>query len=323
MKMPHFPTPKCGDIFFTRQTKGVESITSVLVQLLVDEKARKSSKQFTHAAIAADSKHVLEAVPEPDEEEMRKARKDPTKGVWSDVDLSFGVRVRPIPDLIIEAWKSGSDLVGLRKPSVSSDNCKQLDLGSDEILLRIGNPYSIDDIRYSLETYVKKLTNIDLRPWTEAYAESWSSRATDLEALMGLTDEFRREMERVAPNCLTEYRSRKYFCSQLVSDLLCRADMLEAKHTTRDITPTGLYGILINLGWVDVTESDYGTDMIEALSNNESKRLACSADYISWKALHSTEIPIRGSGFFLEAMAGALERDKGKLDDRWKRFHFD
>jgi hypothetical protein len=155
------------------------AIPPTVVQWLFDDEAKEAERGFAHAAIAYNKDVALEAVPAPDSEE-----RNPTeKAFWTKVDLKFGVRVIPIQDLLMEAWKMKYDFVVLRSPRAVMENPNLIDFLSPSFAARVGSGYSLDDLKDPIAAYIGQELG------TLGDLANWSAPARDLATEMQLTAE--------------------------------------------------------------------------------------------------------------------------------------
>jgi hypothetical protein len=276
---PSSPTAQCGDVLFSRSGEKSSSISCLLQVALLDPLAKNASHWFSHVAIAIDSSFALEAVP--GDEPSSGVAPQPERGPWSGVALDSGVRLIPLADIFIPAWANRTKLTVLRHCQGEALSKEHFLLTSPQISDVLGSAYSIQTLKRSVESTIR----FDLPTMVKDKLFNWSSRPEDLATKMGVDAELRAKIEKDLPNYVLKLKSRTYFCSQLVASLLKVAGMLTTTDNLDQVTPTGLYNLLIRRSaeWSDVTESDYSTEAVEFASRLPV--ISCQADYYQSLAL--------------------------------------
>jgi hypothetical protein len=238
-----------GDVLFINSystwAKG-----SVWLQKQLDPDAARSSQTFTHVAVALDDMLALEAMPDPAPGHSNSISfmfpDSVAKGEWTEAELRGGVRLIPIPDLVIPAMRSGATLIVLR----SGDTAARSSLTATDlaILRRLGSEYSLDDLKAKAE-----------RRFGERITRAVSSRihltssAADLATHINVDDALRKQIEVMFPDYIPPDEARSFFCSQVVIPCLTQAGILTVDTATELTTPTGLYQLLSDRNWLDVS----------------------------------------------------------------------
>ncbi len=286
---PTAPTPVPGDVILVR-SPGKESLLNCIGQSLADPYASLGTPMFSHAALVLDEDFVVEAYTSPEDGEVS----------WSGAPLGEGVRLRLLPDLLIPAvntvvWRAPAP------PAMPND----LDTNSDLMLALIGSEYSIRRLRAAIES--RSILGAVIDRVASGRLDEWTSRPDDLGTKMGLDDQFRAEVSSLLPGLALPPQAQDFFCSDLVSKLLIRANLLPA-NGPGVITPTGLHRYLPTQGWSDVTDSCY----------RDAERYYAQILKASWSAQYQDRmaiITIARQQRALTAAAGAIAGMLGKLDE--------
>jgi hypothetical protein len=270
-----YPTPRRGDVLFTNGCNPVEAIISVLAQQLVDPLAKGENAGFGHVAIALDNFHAFEAMPESkDKKSVRSDGRLKQVARWSGVKLEFGARLVPLPDIFIP---NRSRLTVLRAPETVELSEQAFEITSPFISSLVGSEYSIEALRNSAERILRIVS-----PYIIRVLAKGSSAPHDLAHEVAIDEELKARM--TVPSYAFPFESRTFFCSQLVIDVLKKANQSFTDQLPEKTTPTGLYRLLRKLGWKDVTESDYGASSIQNY-NRSTRRAACRANYMESQAM--------------------------------------
>jgi hypothetical protein len=257
-----YPSPQYGDVLFIRSREKSSFVSAYLQKYLLDPLARTSTRLFSHVAVAIDGSWALEAVPDepsdcPDDEVGKLAE-------WTGVCLKHGVRIVHVADLIIPARRHALDFAVLRPGSEILASAKSLLATSPEIVELIGNAYSVDRLKATVESAI----GFALPRMIKKNFFDWSSNPEDLATKMGVDAEFRAKVAQGVLELDLKLQSATYFCSQLVVELLHRANILSESEKLDDITPTGLFNVLTHHkpDWVDVTDTDYSREAVECMT---------------------------------------------------------
>lgn len=303
MNSTAIPSPAAGDVIFTGAAK-MELLFSWAAQLLIDPAARRSPSSFGHVAIACDEDLALESVPAPENGQGEK-------GAWSQVDLGFGVRPILIADILIGAKRAGHRFHVLRAEDPPS-NLKQA-LARDSKFLEgvIGSQYSIDALKESAEAKLNRPIPAAL----EGYLD-WSAKATNLQARAELTAEHVKQLAEIMPEYAEHLSSQSYFCSQFVRELLVRTKLVNAVEIEPRITPTGLYARLLEIGWQDVTETDYASDAVRNLALDRSG--AAGAHFITMHGIDEMNLRMHALAMQVRVIEHSMNRMNELLDEHNK-----
>jgi hypothetical protein len=302
-------SPLRGDVIFTT-SRGVERIVSIWVQKKADPLAHEFLRAFTHVAVAVSDDMALEAVPEPNKvpdfvERLidLKSGEDQYHTPWTEVKLDFGVRVIPIADILVGVHKYDKEIAVLRTNKIVSPEASSwLDLKTLEIVALIGSGYSLDPIHVAIAAKLNYLQAAMMEQAPPQFAS-----AEDLKTLLNLTPEQWKKFEEWAPDSLPAYTSRQFFCSQLVPFLLTRSGYLEPGTAHEVITPIGLFKVLSQLGWSDVTGVNYSPEAVRRIIGDKSSALRCGNGFLFEKQmiiLGRQRIAIGAAG---DSIAGAMD----------------
>jgi hypothetical protein len=258
-------TPQPGDVIFT-YSGGKESFDSCVMQRLLFD--RLIGPWFSHVAVALDSSVVLEASTAPED----------NASTWSGVMLSGGVRLQLIPDLLA----SSTGYIALRHRS-AKDLINSFGTQVPRIALMLGSGYStrslIEAARHA-SLILKHLVSEESFDWHASPDFIARTLRQDSELRAGI-EKHLRAGESLAPE-------KEYFCSQLVGMLLWRASLIRSEPGT--ITPCGLFDLLKDADWQDVTEQAYGA------SNRERWQRTPVSD---WQRQYAEEVGV--ARFFRES----------------------
>jgi hypothetical protein len=111
-----------------------------------------------------------------------------------------------------------------------------------------------------------------------------SSAPHDLAHELAIDEKLKARIAETVPSYVYPFQSRKFFCSQLVIDVLKKANQSFTDQLPEKTTPTGLYRLLRELGWNDVTESDYGASSIQNYDRS-TMGAHCRANYSEAQAM--------------------------------------
>ncbi|WP_160107276.1 hypothetical protein [Pseudomonas izuensis] len=314
------PKPQCGDVIFTSTNSRFNRIASFWAQRKIDAMAHESSRYFTHVAVAINDTIALEAVPAPIASASllattaskiapkMHAEDAPTKSHWSKVDLDFGVRLIPIGDILVGAMEKKSPLLVLRSGLDTTESAKRLDILSPYILATIGCAYSIDELQQSMENNLNPLQKL-----ISSNLPNLMSSASDLYTMMNLTPEHLAFLDEWAPDALPEYQLRSYYCSQLVQKILDHAMLTSESDIPTKITPSGLYKALTDLGWRDVTETDYSRGCIQHLNNNNSARSNAARKFHNFKHQYQAAVNHKAIELTVTTISKSMDKSKHSL----------
>jgi hypothetical protein len=257
--------PAKGDVLFF-YGPGIGSKASGFIQLEIDPAAQTANLVFDHVAIAITDLLALEAVPAPSISKGMEVRFEDPHAVelaeWSRVELRAGVRLVPIPDLLVPTLNTGGRLNVLRYPKVERAKLDEFDYTKPEIARLIGSAYSVDILQEEAEhRFGAALTDL------VASKMQLSSLPNDVATKLGLTDELLLQMKEELPQYVVPAAARTFFCSKLVVFCLELSRILSKQRQSELTTPTGLYRILVEDRWHDVTEDHYAKAAIDEYSN--------------------------------------------------------
>lgn len=250
-------TPMPFDVIFSGGKLEDESaFGSILAQRFADPSAALATRGFTHVSIVLDGAHALEAVPEP-----------ATTGKFTDAALGYGVRLVPVVDLVVPAWRAGSPPVVLRSSRATSVSLDDFGVRSPAILQLLGSAYTLDGLRDAVEEKLRILPSDVLQKVRDCF--DWSSQPENLGHLL-VSEETQRSIERAIPGYDFPFSTGTYFCSKLVAELLQRTGLARLDAAPERVTPTGLHmRLTASDEWADVTASDYGDAAIRAAAGRD------------------------------------------------------
>jgi hypothetical protein len=306
------PTPQRGDVLFIDDLD-ISAACSGFVQRQLDPLARGTDLTFEHVAIAIDDSFALEAMPAPKQVVESKPNEvaEQTIGAWTEVRLESGVRIVPLPDILVPSWRHCTQLLVLRSPTPLPE-VGIFDLGSKEFLALIGSAYSVEPLKIAAEkAFSKIITN-----WI-ASKKSLSSPANNLAAKLGLKKEFLAKLAQELPNYEPLRELEPFFCSQLVLHVLTEAGAINTETPANAITPTGLYNLLSQLGWTEVTASDYSGKAISALATQSPT--SYQAHYLTTRATIGVGRQLLGDTEHVKLMNALIKKSQNTLDDILKR----
>lgn len=245
---------------------------------MVDPAANAAQFVFDHVAIAITDGLALEAMPAPQVDENEKEQFELPRTVqfskWSNVELEGGVRIIPILDLAFPTLPKGGYLNVLRHGSLDQAQLTRFNVAEPEIARIIGSEYSVK----TLESAAARIFGPTLTNRTSLKLKL-TSVPTDTATKLGLTEEFRKQLENQLPQYAVPEAARSFFCSQLVVLLLERLGLLSNDMDPAISTPTGLYKTLFEQNWNDVTDQSYHKTAIkDAVEGSPS---SCGREYYS------------------------------------------
>jgi hypothetical protein len=309
--MQDTPAPEPGDLLFLNSLD-TETKVSGYIQRKIDPDAAPSDRTFGHVAIVIDRILALEAVPAPDPKDLDKqlVRLPHTVevGKWSRAELRGGVRLIPIADLVVPAMHPSAELVVLRSPDVDTAARSNLTPLHPTILRLLGSQYSIDALKEKAKTVFAGR----LAKFIGAKVD-WTSFPIDLATRIDIDDALREQTEGMFPDYALPDLARTYFCSRLILACLRIAELLPANVATEMTTPTGLYQLLTDREWTDVSTHYRCTPDTEHYLHRSP--LAHAASYTSTLAL--TDLAIKSDALTLqvEFIESAMDRmNRGLLD---------
>jgi hypothetical protein len=247
--------PKPFDVIFTVEKGELYSLLNILMQPFGDPKAFISNRRFSHVSIVLEEKLALEAVPMEDAPEI---------GKFSGSELEAGVRMIPVLDLVVPAWKSGNPFSVFRSRSAHSVNQPEFAFQGKAILELFASEYSLSGFRDTIESKLKQIHAPGLEALKQRF--DWSSPPRNLAALL-VEPDVKDSLERAIPQYRFPFKNTRYFCSKLVAELLQRTGLFRFDTDLDKVSPTGLF-VRLEEGddWEDVTTSDYGDSALEASS---------------------------------------------------------
>jgi hypothetical protein len=242
---------KSGDVIFVNEPGKLSEILCEL-QRRLDPNAKQAALSFGHVAVAVDSILALEAYPEEQlPAGVRPILGDTTEiGKWSKSELFAGVRLKPIADIVIPAVREGALLAVLRSPDPdggTTDN--RVTPFHPEVLRLLGSEYSIEEFKAKIPRVVMQ----SLEKVAGAKF-AWKSTPDDFATRIGIDQELRRQVEALIPNFAMPAAARTFFCSQLIIECLIATNLLDAGPIWDGVTPSGLFKLLAERKWVEVTE---------------------------------------------------------------------
>ena len=224
---------------------------------------------------------VIEANPTPGQQEE----------TWSGISLADGVRLRPLPDLF---YKTHQRLI-LRSPNVESLPADTFQLGTPYIASVFGSGYSIADIKSATKR---------LRTLAQALPDKWLSLSAppdDIAQMLRGAPEARVAFEKHLRATGFASTVNDYFCSKFVAALLSRAGLISDRSTT--ITPCGLFDLLKESGWTDVTQSDFGEEGLQEWFRSDES---------GWRAAYNDDVAfvqrVRAQEYLLAGLGAANEK---------------
>jgi hypothetical protein len=244
--MAHSPVPKAGDVIFIC-SGGKDAFFNVWMQRHQFDPGRTNGPWFSHVAIALDSQLAMEASTPP-------GKDDPLP--WSGSRLEGGVRLIPIPDLLLGAkrWQV------LRSPKAAVLPKDALDIRQLYVSGIHGSKYSIK----LFEDYVREAAPfLAFLSDASGLSEGWTSEATDPAHKIG--EEFRARVLKDMPRHKFKLQESTYYCSDLVRVLLSKVDLIGQQDRTIRISPSALFDVLKGGGFEDVTEQDYSLAAVNAI----------------------------------------------------------
>jgi hypothetical protein len=300
MEVKSVPLP--GDVLFFNSFD-IGTIVSRIAQTKLDPDADGAIRTFGHVAIAISSLLALEAVPS-DPEDMRgqtAVLKDTVAiGTWTGSELRGGVRLIPIADVVVPAMRGGKEMIVLRTLDVNEEALSKFTPFNPEVLRMLGSQYSIDLLRDKAGARVPKAL-IDFF----GSKFDWTSAPIDLSTRIGVDREFRKRVEERLLDYSLPDAARTYFCSQAVIKCLKIAELVPNDLATDLTTPSGLYRLLVDRKWLDVSVFyRCAPDVKRYLHMTPSSH---SASYTSTLAMTSVAIQQDAGGFGVAVIKSSLE----------------
>jgi hypothetical protein len=211
------------------------------------DSGRTNGPWFSHVAIALDGQLAMEASTPP-------GKDDPLP--WSGSQLEGGIRLIPIPDLLLGAkrWQV------LRSPKAAALPKEALEIKQPYVSGIYGSRYSIQ----LFEDHVREAAPfLAFLSDASGLSEGWTSEATDPAHKIG--EEFRARVLKDMPDHKFALEESTYYCSDLVRVLLSRVDLIGEQDRTIRISPSALFDVLKAAGFDDVTEQDYSLAAVRAI----------------------------------------------------------
>jgi hypothetical protein len=223
-----------------------------------------------------------------------------------------GARLILLPDLLIPAKKTAV----LRHPNADRVPASEFDLTSVHIARMYGSPYSIEKLRTSFEHLLPKLARLVPERACQLILTKAKAPPDDFAKLLMDNEEFKESIEKSLPG---PSLTNAFFCSQLVVAMLLHAGLLQEQPQLSNITPCGLFDLLKGMGWVDVTESDYGNDAIEAWKGSNKVRWQTNYYFAVGRAIyfrmhHLTMAGLDAAQRRLDDFGGELGNIIGRLN---------
>ena len=242
--------PRPGDVLFFNWPD-IETFVSRYAQTKLDPDAEEATRTFGHVAVTITDILAIEGVPVDPKDLIGKS---PTIantvkiGEWTGSELRGGVRLIPIADLVIPTMMRGGDVIALRTLDADEGELSKFSPYHDGVLRMLGSQYSIDILKDRARSILPtKLLSL------VGHKFNWTSKAMDLASMVDIDPELRRRVEEHLPNYSLPEAARTYFCSQLVAKCLEFAGLIPENTATPSTTPSGLYRILLDRKWIDVT----------------------------------------------------------------------
>ena len=290
------------DVIFTGGKGDYSCLLSILVQRVGDRKARYAARGFSHVSIVLDDSYALEAVPADD---------TPEKGIYSGAELSAGVRIIPLLDLVLPSQKYDVPIAVFRSQKAATISQSAFGLHSYAILQRFASQYSLEGLREAVEK------NLNLIPAqiTDLLRKRfvWTSPRQNIAALL-VDEELRLSLEKNIPGYKFPFIDGKYFCSKLVAELLEEMELAHFNSSPEKISPTGLYAHLLELSaWTDVADSDYGPDGIKKAAKVSSPSI-CKDKY----SFLMSEIALKLQNMGIASVTDLIATGRKKVEDDLK-----
>ncbi len=280
--------PQVGDALFYEK-KRIKSKASGLIQRIIDPSARKSDRTFEHVALTLSDTLALEAMPEDENKDQEKFTLPHTVelGKWTKSELRAGVRLVPIPDFVVPVMGNENQFIALRPPRGREPAPEVLSPASQFVLNLVGSEYSLEVLKQrSAEVFGPHLT------WLVGSTKSdWTSMPNDLGTRLDLSPDLRNQISTTLPNFKLVDVPRTYYCSQLVIAGLTEANSLSQEGPSEATTPTGLYKILLDQNWEDVSEAYRCSP--DADRYHHMSPTGYAASYTTWLAI--LEVAMRQS----------------------------
>jgi hypothetical protein len=294
--------PRPGDVLFLN-SPDVETFVSRFAQTKIDPNAVAATRTFGHVAVTITDVLAIEAVPTDPKDLIGKSPTLPHTvkiGEWTGSELRGGVRLIPIADLVIPEMRRGGHVVVLRTLDADEPKLSNFSPYHEGVQRILGSEYSIDVLKEQAGSIVPKALVDLIGPKFK-----WTSEPLDFATFVDVDPALRHRIEERLPSYALPEVARTYFCSQVAAKCLEFAGLIAEEITTALTTPSGLYRILIDLKWIDVTNLYLCDPYADRYLHRTP--LAHSASYTSTLAMIG--ISIRS-----DAMDRALEFIKASLD---------
>jgi hypothetical protein len=142
---------------------------------------------------------------------------------------------------------------------------------------------------------------------------TWRSPKFDPKSRTKLDDKTLQDLSAYADVDLHAVKPRPYFCSQLVPTLLVETGLLPSDAVDADITPTGLHSRLADIGWEDVTATDFGDEAIETMRIDNPARLECGNAFVEYRLHHQWSVDLMGLKLQRAAIEDGMARTTASI----------
>jgi hypothetical protein len=306
--------PQAGDVLFFKRDD-IETKHAGLVQRMLDRDARWALRTFGHVAIALDGVLALEAVPaEPNNSKNNQFKLPNTTELsdWSGCELRGGVRLAPIADLVIHAMRTKSDFVVLRGPKMNPEVGSILGPVSPFVVRLLGSQYSLEALKREAKAiFGETLTGL------VASNFNWTSIPIDIATKIDLGAKSREQIAAMLPKCALPDAARTYYCSQLAICSLQACELFPPNVATDLTLPTGLYRLLHDRGWHDVTHIyRCGPEPKSYFRRTPASTAAYYTECLAMNVFAASGIPLELEVTFI---AKALERATQLCEDVMRR----
>lgn len=298
--------PQPGDVIFLNASD-VKTLVNRIGQVLLDQDAAASPRTFGHVAIVVSDRLAIEAMPaDPDDLTGQSPRLPHTAkiGPWTGAELRAGVRLIPIPDLIIPTIQQSAGLVVLRNPDIKDADLSQLSPFNDAVLRMLGSQYSIELLTKQAAAKLPEHLMGIIGPKL-----NWTSVPIDLASR--LDSETRRTIEKNFTN-LARPVARTYFCSQLVKNCLEVTSLIPGNVATEGTTPSGLYRKLNDRKWRNVTDEYFCEP--EAETYRGRTRLSYTTDYTETLGHITLRVRLEEDKVLVDTLSAAFEEANKTLE---------
>jgi hypothetical protein len=236
--------PRAGDLVFS-DTLEKDAYGSGIVQRIVDSDARASDAWFEHVALVLNDQCVIDSVPKTSKEDRTGSR------------LKGGVRITDL-GIYIKSLDRNSMRV-LRAPAGTQVQPEKFDVTSPHILDLHGSEYTVEPLR----AQAKRIVGDRVVEFISSCMPALTSEAHDIASQLGITNDVRHGIKDAFGYDIQQ-SSEALFCSQLAVRLLKIAGSLDSS-IPDDSTPMGLYKVLRDRHWQNVSKSDYKGETLNDL----------------------------------------------------------